>query len=92
MNSPIISLPIGSSSSFDEEVTDREIVSDGVPPSLTTVAEVGEVLKDILVDVSQNQLLIGAAEDCHADQPNVRVLRFWLLGEWNTEKPRIKLG
>ena len=39
-------------------------MSDGVTPTLPAVVEVGEVVEDELVDdVHQHQLLLGAAED-----------------------------
>ena len=63
-----------------------------VPPARTPVSEVWEVIQDILVDVSQNQLLVSRAKDGHADQSDVRVLRFWLIGKRNPKEARIKFS
>ena len=84
-----MSFPICSSSGFYEAIIEREIVPDRVPPSRAPVAEVRKVVQHVLVDICQHQLLLGVAEDGHADQSNVGVLRLWLLWKRNTEQPRI---
>ena len=48
---PIVSFAIGSSSCLEKEVIERQIVPDGVSPSLTSMAKVRKVVKNILVDV-----------------------------------------
>ena len=82
---------ISSSSGFQEEVIEREIVPDGVSPSLPSVAEIRKIVKDILVDVSQHQLLLGAAEDGHGDQADIGVLGFGLFREGDAKQARIQL-
>ena len=92
VDGPVVTLPIGCTSSFQEEIIEREIVSDGVPPALTSVSEVGEIIKNVLVDVRQHQLLLRVAEDGHRYQPNVGVLGLGLVREGNPEEPRVELG
>ena len=61
-------------------------MTDGVSPALASVSKVGEIVQHILVDVCKHQLLVCAAEDGHADDANVGVLRFWLLWEGDAEQ------
>ena len=58
---------------------------DGVSPAWAPVPEIWKVIQHVLVDVSQHQLLIRAAEDGHADQPDIGMLRLWFLREWDAE-------
>ena len=62
-----------------------------VPPALATVSEVGEIIKNVLVDVGQHQLLLWVAEDGHRYQTNVRVLGLRLVREGNPEESRVEL-
>ena len=66
-------------------------MSDGVSPSLTSMAKVRKVVKNILVDVSQDQLLVGAAEDGHGNEANVGVLGLGFVREGNPEESWIQL-
>ena len=56
------------------------------------MAEVKVVVQDVLVDVCQHQLLLGAAQDRHADQADVGVLRLGLLREGHPEQAGVQLG
>ena len=80
---------ISSPSGFQKEIIERKIVPDGVPPALPSMSEIREIVENILVDISQHQLLVRAAEDGHGNQANVGVLRLWLLGEWDAEQARV---
>ena len=91
VNGPVVTLSIGSPASFQEEIVEREIVSDRVPPSLAPVSEVGEIIKNVLVDVGQHQLLLRVAQDGHGYQPNVGVLGLRLVRERNPEQSRVEL-
>lgn len=91
VNGPVVTLPISCAASFQEEIIEREIVSDGVPPALTSVSEVGEIIKNVLVDVGQHQLLVRVAEDGHRYQPNIGVLGLRLVREGNPEQSRVEL-
>ena len=91
MNSPVVAFPIGCPARFDEAVIQGEVVSDGVSPSRSPVAEVKVVVQDVLVDVCQHQLLLGAAQDRHADQADVGVLRLGLLWEGHPEQAGVQL-
>ena len=87
-----MTLAVGSSARLQEEVIEGQVVSDGVPPALASVSEVGEVVQNILVDVGQHQLLVGAAEDGHGDQSNVGMLGLGLVRERDSEQPGVQLG
>ena len=56
------------------------------------MSEVEVVVQDVLVDVRQHQLLLRAAQDGHADQPDVGVLRLGLLREGHPEQAGVQLG
>ena len=51
-------------------------MADAVAPSGAPAAEVGVVVEDVLVDVTEHQLGIRRTEDGHGDQSDVAVLRF----------------
>lgn len=55
-------------------------MSDRVPPARAARAEVCIVVQNVLVDVGEDQLPIGRAEDGHGDKAYVAVLRLGLLG------------
>ena len=55
------------------------------------MSEVEVVVQDVLVDVCQHQLLLGAAQDRHADQADVGVLRLGLLWEGHPEQAGVQL-
>ena len=56
------------------------------------MSEVGEVVQDVLVDVGQDQLLVGAAEDGHGDQTDVGMLGLGLVREGDPEQSGVELG
>ena len=89
---PVVALPVGRPARLDEAVVQGEVVPDGVPPAGSPVAEVKVVVEDVLVDVRQHQLLVRAAQDGHADQPDVGVLRLGLLREGHPEQAGVQLG
>ncbi len=64
---------------LNEAVVQREVVSDGVPPSGTPRPEVCVVVEDPLVDVAEHELLVLGAEDRHGDESDVRVVRLRLF-------------
>ena len=92
VNCPEMTFSISCSASLDKTVIERKIVSDRVPPARAPVSEVGEVVQHVLVDVGQHQLLLGAAEDGHADQAYVGVLGLWLLWKGNPEQSWIQFS
>ena len=92
VNGPVVTLAIGSSPRLQEEIIERQVVSDAVPPALAAVSEVREVVQHVLVDVSQHQLLLRAAEDGHGDESNVGVLRLGFVREGDPEESGVKLG
>ena len=61
-------------------------MSDGVSPSLTSMAKVRKVVKNVLVDVCQDKLLLGVAEDGHGNKPDVGVLGLGFIREGNPEE------
>lgn len=56
---PIMALPVRASPGFHEAIVQREIVPDRVPPAGATGAEVRIVLQYVLIDVGQDELLLG---------------------------------
>ena len=92
VNCPVVAFSIGSPARLDEAVVQREVVPYGVPPAGSPVPEVKVVVQDVLVDVRQHQLLLRAAQDGHADQPDVGVLRLGLLWEGHPEQAGVQLG
>ena len=88
---PVVALPVGRPARLDEAVVQGEVVPDGVSPSRSPVAEVKVVVQDVLVDVCQHQLLLGAAQDRHADQADVGVLWLGLLWEGHPEQAGVQL-
>ena len=91
MNCPVVALAIGCPAGLDEAVVEGEVVADGVPPAWSAVSEVEVVVQDVLVDVCQHQLLLGAAQDRHADQADVGVLWLGLLWEGHPEQAGVQL-
>ena len=89
---PIVAFPVGGSSCLHKAVVDGQVVPDGVSPTMTSVAEIGKVIQDVLVDVSQDELLLGRTQDSHRDEANVGMLRLRLFGEIHSEESRIQLG
>ena len=65
---------------------------DGVSPTRPTMPKVEVVVEDVLVDICQYQLLLGAAQDAHADEADVGVLWLGLLRKGNPEESGIQLG
>ena len=65
---------------------------DRIPPSLTSMSKVRKVVKNVLIDVRQDQFLLGAAQDGHGNQAYVRVLRLGFVRKGNPEEPWIQLG
>ena len=92
VNRPVVALPVGRPARLDEAVVQGEIVPDRVSPSGSPVAEVKVVVQDVLVDVCQHQLLLNTAQDSHAYQPDVGVLRLGLLREGHPEQAGVQLG
>ena len=92
VNRPVVTLPVGSPARLDEAVVQREVVSDRVSPTRTSVAEVKVVVEDVLVDVGKHKLLLGTAQDGHADQTDVGVLGLRLLRKGHPEQPGVQLG
>ena len=92
VNGPVVAFPVGRPARLDEAVVQGEVVPYGVPPARSPVAEVKVVVQDVLVDVRQHQLLLWAAQDGHADQPDVGVLGLGLLWEGHPEQAGVQLG
>ena len=92
VNRPVVTLAIDRPSSLDEAVIEGEVVPDGVPPARAPVPEVEVVVEDVLVDVRQHKLLLGAAQNGHADEADVGVLGLRLLWEGDPEESGIQLG
>ena len=65
---------ISTSSGFDETIIERQVVSDAVSPTRSTISKVSVIVEDVLVDVRKNHFLIGHAEDCHSNQADVTML------------------
>ena len=82
---------VGASSGFDETVVEGEVVADAVAPPGPAAPEVGVVVQNVLVDVTEHQLGIGRTEDGHGDQSDVAVLRLGFLHR-PVEGPRVELA
>jgi hypothetical protein len=80
MNSPVVTFPIRRPPRLDEAVIEREVVSDGIPPSWTPGPEVGVVVENVLVNVTEDELLVGGAEYSHGNETNVAMLGLGLVG------------
>ena len=64
---------------LDEALVERQIVADGILPSLFVVTIVREILHDELVDAVECETLFSAATDGHHDERVVGEWRFLVL-------------
>lgn len=78
---PVVALPrvVVVTRHLHKALVQREVVSDGVLPSLFVLAVVREVPHDVLVDAVESQPLLGALADGHHDQRVVAVGRLLVL-------------
>lgn len=58
MDRPVVTLAISAPARLNKAIVQREIVSDRVAPTRPTGAEIRVVLKDMLVDIGQHELLL----------------------------------
>ena len=68
-----MSFSVCAASTFEKAFIQGEVVSDAVFPSRSPSPEVGIVVEDPLVDVSENQFLSLGAEDGHSNERDVAV-------------------
>ena len=71
MDGPVVALAAVGATVFDEALVEGEVVSDAVLPSLVLFAVEGEVIHDVLVDVTEYHLLVRVTEDRHRYESNV---------------------
>ena len=71
MDGPVVALATVGATVFDEALVEGEVVSDAVLPSLVLFAVEGEVIHDVLVDVTEHHLLVRVTEDRHRYESNV---------------------
>lgn len=81
--SPVMSFswPSQSFREFDEAFVEGEVMADGVLPSLVSSPEEGESLLEKRVDFAECESFCWWMLDCHDDQGDVRVRRFFLASD-----------
>lgn len=76
---PVVALAVGAPASLYKAVIQRQVVPDRVPPAWASGSKVGVVVQYVLVDVGQHKFAVGRAQYSHGDQPDIAVLRLWLV-------------
>jgi len=80
VDGPVVALAVGGAARLHEAVVEREVVADGVAPAAAARVKVGVVVEDPLVDVAEDELLLGRGQNGERDQADVAVRGLWLLG------------
>lgn len=76
VNGPVMSFAICTPPRLNKAIIKRQIVSDRVAPARSAAPEVRVVIEDVLINVGQDELLVGVAVNGHRNQADIAVL--WL--------------
>ena len=79
MDGPVVALAVRAAAGLHEAVVERQVVAYGVAPAGAARMKVRVVVEYPLVDVGEDEALVGRAQDGERDQADVAVRRLRLV-------------